>query len=263
MSEKKSRDPSYDQREGKADIAGSGPKDEAPSKEDGDSLRQHAGNGGIEPQDTADTPETEEMVVATANASEDNQAMDTAGEAGEEDVLLTLQAENEALKDKLLRAAAELENLRKRADREKAEAHQYAMTAFARDMLSVADNLMRAIAAMPAEERGSMGEAMRNLVAGVEMTERELLNIFERHGIKRFNPQDERFDPNYHQAMFEVDNPDVPAGTVIEVVQTGYAIADRILRPALVGVSKGGPKKTSGNGASSAQPETSGTNTNG
>ena len=171
--------------------------------------------------------------------------LEALGEEGEPDpfiVLERLRAENDELNDKLLRAAAEMQNIRKRSERERQEAGQYAATAFARDIISVADNLARALQSMDEETRANADEATKNLVDGIEMTERELLNVFQRHGIIRIDPMGERFDPNMHEAMFEAENPEMPAGTVMSVAQCGYKIADRVLRPAMVGVSKGGPK---------------------
>jgi molecular chaperone GrpE len=110
-------------------------------------------------------------------------------------------------------------------------------------MLGVSDNLKRALEAIPAEAKASGDAGFKALIDGVEMTERGMLGALERHGVKKLEPQGERFDPNFHQAMFEVPNPDVPANTVVQVVQTGYVIGDRVLRPAMVGVSKGGPKQ--------------------
>ncbi|WP_342640620.1 nucleotide exchange factor GrpE [Rhodoligotrophos ferricapiens] len=156
-----------------------------------------------------------------------------------------LQAENDSLKDKLLRAMADQENLRRRTEREKGEASQYAITSFARDLLSVIDNFGRALASAPSKDEPAVEEAVKNLVVGVEMTEREMLNVLEKHGVRRDDPLGQRFDPNFHQAMFEVEDPSQPAGTVVQVMQTGYRIGERILRPALVGVSKGGPKPSS------------------
>ncbi len=167
------------------------------------------------------------------------------GEEGEPDpfiVLERLRTENEELNDKLLRAAAEMQNIRKRGERERQEAGQYAATAFARDIISVADNLSRALQAMGEEGRAGADEATKNLIDGIEMTERELINVFQRHGITRIDPEGQKFDPNMHEAMFEAENPELPAGTVMSVAQCGYKIADRVLRPAMVGVSKGGPK---------------------
>lgn len=146
------------------------------------------------------------------------------------------------LKDRLLRTLAEMENLRKRTDREVAESRLYGVTSFARDVLGVADNMRRALDAVPAELRASAEAGVKALIEGVDLTERELLKALEKNGIRQFSPQGEKFDPNLHQAMFEVPDPTVPAGSVVQVVQPGYMIGERILRPALVGVSKGGPK---------------------
>lgn len=155
--------------------------------------------------------------------------------------LEALEAETADLKDKLLRTVAEMENLRRRTEREKADTAKYAISNFARDVLSVGDNIRRAIEAVPPEAVDA-DSALKSLLDGVEMTERELLNALERHGITRVDPKGERFDPNQHQAMFEIENTQVPAGLVVEVIQPGYVIADRILRAALVGISKGGPR---------------------
>jgi molecular chaperone GrpE len=153
-----------------------------------------------------------------------------------------LEAENADVKDRLLRLAADMENLRRRTEREIKDARQFAVANFARDMLAVADNLDRALAALPkdAHETGDPGYA--TLVEGVEMTGRSMLSSLERHGVKKLEPQGQRFDPNFHQAMFEVPDESIPAGTVVQVVQDGYAIGERVLRPAMVGVSKGGAK---------------------
>ncbi len=171
-----------------------------------------------------------------------DEAAQTAGEATEEDVLLKLAAENEDLKDRALRLAAEMENLRRRTAREVSDARSYAIANFARDLLAVSDNLRRALDAIPAEAKSGDDAGFRALIEGVEMTERDMLSKLERHGVKKIEPEGERFDPNFHQAMFEVPNPDVPANTVVNVVQTGYVIGERVLRPAMVGVSRGGPK---------------------
>ncbi len=157
-------------------------------------------------------------------------------------VLEALQSENEELKDRLLRTIAETENLRRRMDREKEEARKFAASAFARDMLSVGDNMARAVQSVSDEAREGADESVQTLITGVEMTERELLSVFEKHGISRIEPTGEKFDPNFHQAMFEMENVDVPSGTVLEVVQAGYVIGERVIRPAMVAVSKGGPK---------------------
>ncbi|PCI86369.1 MAG: nucleotide exchange factor GrpE [Hyphomicrobiales bacterium] len=154
----------------------------------------------------------------------------------------TLTDEVASLKDRLLREMAEMENLRRRSAKEKIDANKFAITGFARDMISVGDNLNRALQALPADVRENAADEIKNLFTGVEMTNQEMLNVFDRHGIKQINPMDEKFNPNFHQAMFEVPNIEIANGTVVEVVQVGYAIDDRVLRPALVGVSKGGPK---------------------
>jgi molecular chaperone GrpE len=152
--------------------------------------------------------------------------------------VLALKEEAGKLKDQLLRTLAEMDNLRKRTEREKAEATLYAASNFARDIMSVSDNMDRALATAEADHLKEATEPVRNLVAGVEMTRRELLNVFERHGIKRVDPVGEKFDPHFHQAMFEVPTNEQPPGTVVQVMQAGFRIGDRILRPALVGVAK-------------------------
>jgi molecular chaperone GrpE len=172
------------------------------------------------------------------------------------DPTAALEAEKADLKDKLLRTLADMENLRRRTEREVADARAYAVTNFARDMLNVADNIRRALESVPAEAREGAEGAFKALVEGIELTERDLLKTLERHGVKRLEPQGQKFDPHMHQAMFEVPNPDMPSGTVVQVVQTGYAIGERVLRPALVGVAKGGPKATPAAEANGAGAET-------
>lgn len=170
------------------------------------------------------------------------------GQPSEEDVLLRLASENEELKDRALRVAAEMENLRKRTARDVHEARSYSIANFARDMLTVSDNLRRALDAVPAEGRESGDQGLKALVEGVEMTERSMLSALERHGVKQIEPKGERFDPNFHQAMFEVPSEDVPSGTVVQVVQNGFVIGERVLRPAMVGIAKGGPKPAAADG---------------
>lgn len=145
------------------------------------------------------------------------------------------------LKDRLLRALADVENTRRRAERELEETRKYAASNFARDLLSVPDNLRRAIDSIGGELRAG-NESVRNLVLGIEMVEKELLTAFERHGISRIDPLGQKFDHNYHQAMYEVPTADQPSGTVIEVLQPGYVMRDRLLRPAMVAVAKGAPE---------------------
>lgn len=157
-------------------------------------------------------------------------------------IIDALNAENAQLKDKALRTMADMENLRRRTEKEVADARTYAVSSFARDMLTVADNMRRGIESVPQEQRTSADGALKTLLEGVELTERDLLKTLEKYGIKQIDPQGQRFDPNLHQAMFEVEDPNVTTGTVVQVVQAGFVIGERVLRPALVGVSKGGPK---------------------
>jgi molecular chaperone GrpE len=145
-------------------------------------------------------------------------------------------------KDRALRALADYDNMRRRSEREAADARTYALTGFARDLLSVVDNLTRALESVPAEARAAAEGTFKSLVEGVELTARELQSTLGRHGVKKLEPQGEKFDPNFHQAMFEVPDETLPAGTVTQVVQSGWKIGERVLRPALVGVSKGGPR---------------------
>ena len=156
--------------------------------------------------------------------------------------IAALEKEAADLKDQLLRTLAEMENLRRRTEREIADARTYAVTNFARDIVGAADNLTRAVVAVDTEARATGGEALISLVEGVELTERELMKALEKHGVSRVDPAGEKFDPNFHQAMFEVPDPSVPSGTVVQVMQVGFKIGERVLRPALVGVGRGGPK---------------------
>jgi molecular chaperone GrpE len=163
--------------------------------------------------------------------------------------LTALAAAVDELRDKYLRAAAETENVRRRAEREIADARAYGIAAFAREVIGVADNLARALDAIDSDARAGAEGTLKALLDGVELTQRELQKALEKQGVRRLDPKGERFDPNFHQAMFEVPDTEAPPGTVVQVVQTGYAIGDRVLRPALVGVAKGGIKE-------SAAPET-------
>ena len=145
-------------------------------------------------------------------------------------------------RDKMLRTLAEMENLRKRTAREVADARIYGITGFARDVLDISDNLQRALDAVPAETRANADPGLKALIEGVELTERSLLNTLEKNGVKKFDPTGQKFDPNFQQAMYEVPDASVPSGTVVQVVQAGFMIGESVLRPALVGVSKGGAK---------------------
>jgi molecular chaperone GrpE len=149
-----------------------------------------------------------------------------------------LRAENAELKDRALRALAEVENTRRRAEREKKDASLYAVTAFARDMLQVADNFARAVQACPAEAREQAAPQLKAVIEGVEVTDRQLMATLERHGIRQIDTSSGRFDPNLHQAIAEVPGRGKPAGSIVDVVQIGYQIGDRLLRPAMVTVAR-------------------------
>jgi molecular chaperone GrpE len=163
---------------------------------------------------------------------------------GIEEEISAIQAENTDMKDRLLRLAADMENLRRRTSREVQDARAFAISKFAADMLGVADNLRRALDHVTEEQREGADETLKNLLDGVELTEREMHATMERHGVSKLEPEGQKFDPNFHQAMFEVPNPEVPNNTVVQVVQAGYQIGGRVLRPAMVGVAKGGPKQS-------------------
>jgi molecular chaperone GrpE len=168
------------------------------------------------------------------------------------DAAAALVAEVASLQDRHLRLLADMENLRRRTEREVADARLYGITQFARDVVTVADNMQRALAALDHEIREKADAGVKALLDGVELTERELLKALEKHGVKKLDPQGQKFDPHRHQAMFEVPDPSVPAGTVVQVMQPGYLIGERVLRPAMVGIAKGGPKA----GAGEAQSDT-------
>jgi molecular chaperone GrpE len=164
--------------------------------------------------------------------------------APEADPVAALQQENADLKDRLLRLAAEMENVRKRLGREIEDTRAYAITKFARDMLTATDSLSRALLVLPPETRDTAEGPLKSLIEGIELTEREMQRLLAVHGVKPIEAEGQKFDPHRHQAMFEVPDPTRPEGTVVQVVQTGYAIGDRVLRPAMVGVAKGGPAAT-------------------
>jgi molecular chaperone GrpE len=182
-----------------------------------------------------DTRNHEETTPDEASVAANNN-FDEAAELSPEARVAVLEAELAEHKDRLLRALAEAENTLRRAQREREDATRYAVAGFAKDLLSVADNLRRALDSLPEAE--VRDERARNLLAGVAATERELLSVFERHGIRRIDPLGERFDHNLHQAIFEAERGDEPPGTIVEVLQPGYLLHDRLLRPAMVGVAK-------------------------
>jgi len=174
------------------------------------------------------------------------------------DPIELLAREADDLKDRLLRTLAEMENLRRRTDREVADSRAYGISSFARDILAIADNMARALQTLRAELKERADPGIQALLDGVELTERELSKVLEKHGVRKFEPQPrDRFDPNLHQAMYEVQDPALPAGTVAQVVQAGYMIGDRMLRPALVAVAKNAPKPAAepvGNDSADADP---------
>jgi molecular chaperone GrpE len=163
-------------------------------------------------------------------------------QAAASDPVAEAKREAAEYKDKLLRTLAEMENVRRRTEREVADSRLYGIAGFARDVLAVADNMHRALEAIGPELREQADAKTKSLIEGVELTERELLKSLEKNGVRKFSPQGEKFDPNVHQAMYEVPAVDVPPGHVAQVVQAGYMIGERVLRPALVGVAKAAPK---------------------
>jgi molecular chaperone GrpE len=203
------------------------------------------------PDDKNDPREANEDQAKPAGSAKAETQQATAEQGGEIAAdLEALLAENADMRDKLLRTMADMENLRARTEREKADTARYANSNFARDVLTIGDNLRRAVEHVPAEA-AAQDPALKSFLQGVELTERELLNMLEKHGVTKLEPLGQRFDPNTQQAMYEVPNAEVPEGTVVEVMQAGYTIGDRVLRPALVAVSKGGAKPA-------AQPKTQG-----
>lgn len=195
--------------------------------------------GNTEDVTGAPTPDQAEEQDGVVASSEDTAQIEGAPEGGDTKTYEDLTLENADLKDKLLRVMAEMENLRRRTAREKIEAQKFGIRKFAEDLLSVADNLKRALAAVPQEIRATAEETFESLLTGVEMTDKQLHDIFDRHAIRLVQPENEKFDPNLHHAIAEVPDSGRPQGTVIDVVQTGYLIDDRLLRPAMVTVAKG------------------------
>lgn len=177
--------------------------------------------------------------IDQAEAANENEAREGAAYVDER---IVLEAQVAELKDKYLRAHAEMENTRRRAEKDVADARNFSIAGFARDMLAVADNLERALKAIDPALREAADNTMKTLLEGVELTGRELVKSLEKHGVRKLEPMGQKFDPNFHQAMFEIPDDSVPAGTVKQVVQPGYAIGDRVLRPAMVGISKAAPK---------------------
>ena len=195
---------------------------------------------GAPPEEEAATdlpPPKRSSGFAQAGAAADQ----AAGQAAEDDPVARLEAEAASLKDQLLRALAETENLRRRSQREREDAVRYAAAPLIKDLIEVTDNLRRALESVP-EGAAEGDEQLKNLLAGVELTEKDLLAVFERHNIVKIDPLGERLDPYFHEAIFEIPDQEKPAGTVLQVVRAGYRLFDRLLRPAQVGVARGGPQ---------------------
>jgi len=203
---------------------------------------QAPGNGAGAPEPESNGPGGTTAQRDAAAAEYSQQAGETAGpqeQAPDTAQLQALQTENRELKDQVLRAYAEMDNIRKRAERERLDTQKYAVSKFARDMLSVADNLERALAAVPTD---TSDPVLKGLLDGVTVTQRGLASVLERYGIKRIAAEGTPFDPHQHQAVMEHQDPSVPNGTVVRVFEAGYTLEDRVLRPASVVVAKGGPK---------------------
>ena len=195
----------------------------------------------------------DEAATAAAGAPPANDTTELPDEGVEttpDQRLATVEAELAEAKDRLLRALAEAENTRRRFQRERKDTLKYAIGGFAKELLSPVDNLRRALESLPESE--VQDQRVRGLLEGIAATERELLGAFERNGLRRIDPKGERFDHNFHQAIFEAERPDMPAGTVVEVLQPGYVLHDRLLRPAMVGVAKGGAKPAAEDNESAA-----------
>jgi molecular chaperone GrpE len=193
------------------------------------------------PSNESKKSEREEPAASPSQAPPPTPQAAAEGAKSLQEIVAALQAEVGDLKDKWMRAHAEVENIRKRAERERDEATKYSIAKLARDIVAVGDNFQRAIDAVPAGA-AEKDPALKSFLDGVTMTERELLNALDRHGIKRVQPLNEQFNPHLHQAVAQVPRTDVPSGTIVEVYQAGYMIEDRVLRPAMVGVAQGGPK---------------------
>ena len=207
-----------------------------------DAAAQDGGPENIEPEQSAAEKSTSGWTAPAGETAEAAASESEASVESDAEMIARLEAEKGDLTDRLLRVVAEMDNLRKRTEREVADARKFSLARFAGDMLSVSDNLKRALDAVPPEARDSGDEALDALLAGVEMTGREMERILEKNGVTHVAALGEQFDPHCHQAMFEVPDESVPNRTVVEVVQDGYRIGERILRAAMVGIAKGGPK---------------------
>ena len=188
------------------------------------------------PENDIETPEGGKTATATDSETLREETAAESPELEEHDRFAELEADFDKMRQDLLYARAETENVRRRHERELAEAHSYAATKFARDMLSVADNLARGLAAIPDDLKSD--DKLKGVIAGIEATGREIHTVFERHGITRIASIGEQLDPNKHQAMVEIPDDKAEPGTIVQEMQSGYMIKDRLLRPALVGVAK-------------------------
>jgi len=214
------------------------PSAEAPAEDTSKAKSRMDAEGGMEP-----------VAPSAEAAGETDAAARMEAEGGMEPTLsedaarvVELETEVADLKDRLLRAVAETENVRRRAERDRTDASAYGAMSFARDMLQISDNLSRALDLVEDDAKGRLGDDMKAVLEGVELTQRSLISIFERHGITPIQPEmGEKFDPNRHEAMFEVPTGDAPAGSIVQVVETGYLMKDRLLRAARVGVAKAPP----------------------
>ncbi|MFQ5763902.1 MAG: nucleotide exchange factor GrpE [Rhodospirillales bacterium] len=243
------------------DAPGDAPEDapaDAPADTAGDAPEDTPADAAPTEDTPADAPQDTPGDAAPAEdtpaeAKDEGDRADAAAEAGPEAAAdpAALEAEVAELNDKLLRALAEAENVRRRAERDKEDSQKYAIAGFAREMLGVADNLKRALDSLGGDDQEAGAETpdpehvktrFDRFVEGVHLTEAEMIKTFERIGIEKIEPAGQPFDPNLHEAMFEADDAEKPAGTVIQVLEPGYVLNDRLLRPAKVGVSKGGPK---------------------
>ena len=230
-----------------------------PGQSKGTSNRQAAGSApGAEPKTkrpTLSLDKDKQEALRKAVSGADAPGSEPESASGEKDIPIeepspteqigNLTTQVEKLKNQLLLSQADIQNLHKRFERERAETAKFAISNFARDIVGVVDNFERAISSVP-EEAPAENEALRSLLDGVTIAEREFLNILERHGVKRINPEGEIFDPHQHQAMMEQEDASVAAGTILQVVQCGYLIGARVLRPAMVLVAKGGEKPVRG-----------------
>jgi molecular chaperone GrpE len=195
--------------------------------------------------ETKNTKSGPAVDAASADAKAASQA--SPQESDSSAMLEELRIEHAELKDKLLRILAEMENLRRRTERDIAEVRVYAVTSFARDMLTLADNLRRALESVPPAAREEAGEPWKGFVEGIEVTERDFLSRLSKYGVKKLEPLGTKFDPHLHEALFEVPDEAAPNGTVVQVIEDGYVIGDRVLRPAKVGVARGSPKAANEN----------------